>query len=103
MSRHFFLPIHQVPRCRIILPLFEIALVLVRLDHVAWFNTHALLSALQETVSLSQNTPSGHSRLFVDSISLNSSESGIGRFSRELRLVFRPAVTKGQPAGKRRK
>jgi len=36
----------------------------------------------------------------VDSTPLNSSESGIGRFSRELRLAFRPAVTKGQPAGK---
>jgi len=26
----------------------------------------------------------------------------MGGFSRELRLVFRPAVTKGQPAGKRK-
>ena len=34
---------------------------------------------------------------------LNRSESGIGRFSPELRLVFRPAVTKGQPAGKKKK
>ena len=31
---------------------------------------------------------------------LDSSEPGIGGFSRELRLVFRPAVIKGQPAGK---
>ena len=41
--------------------------------------------------------------LVVDSIPLNSSESGIGRFSRELRLVFRPAVTKGQPSGEKKK
>ena len=41
--------------------------------------------------------------LFVDSTPLNSSESGIGRFSRELRLVFRPAVTKGQPSGEKKK
>ena len=37
---------------------------------------------------------------FVERLhALNRSESGIGRFSPELRLVFRPAVTKGQPAG----
>src|SRR6266550_4320208 len=35
-----------------------------------------------------------------DSAQSNSSESGIGRFSRELRLVFRSVITKGQPAGK---
>src|SRR5437899_12229761 len=40
---------------------------------------------------------------FVDSTPLNSSESGIGRFSRELRLVFRPAVTKGHPSGAKKK
>ena len=40
--------------------------------------------------------------LFVDSTPLNSSESGIGRFSRELRLVFRPADHQGSTSGEKK-
>ena len=41
--------------------------------------------------------------MFVDSTPLNSSESGIGGFSRELRFVFRPWATKGSTSGGKKK